>query len=178
MPGHGGHLIDILVLVLHGCAHGRVSHDVHDREQVFGRPIHLSSKAMARAVEDEVIWQPGLLPGFLELLSDRRQMPTAGSLGGKDPSLLLLRVWRQKCLANTRTEWHKSPSLGRFALVDEISLVAPVQVLPTHSENFLLVAHPRIAHDHQHIAKRLFAESQKFGFYMGVDDALPRVLLQ
>jgi hypothetical protein len=54
--GHGGHLIDVLVLVLHGCAHGRVSHDIHDRKQVFGRPIHLSSKAMTRAVEDEVLW--------------------------------------------------------------------------------------------------------------------------
>ena len=44
-------------LVLHGCAHGRVSHDVHDREQVFGRTIHLGSNAMTRAVEDEVVWQ-------------------------------------------------------------------------------------------------------------------------
>jgi hypothetical protein len=73
--GHFGHFIDVLVLVLHGCAHARVSHDIHDRKQVFGRPIHLSSKAMTRAVEDEVVWQPGLLSGFLELLSDRCQMP-------------------------------------------------------------------------------------------------------
>src|SRR6266851_7733213 len=102
MAGHGGHFIDVLVLVLHGCAHGRVSHDVHDREQVFGRTIHLTSKAMTRAVEDEVLWQPGLLSGFLELLGDRCQMPTAGALGRTDPSLLLLRVSRQKCLANTR----------------------------------------------------------------------------
>jgi hypothetical protein len=69
MAGHLGHLIDVLVLVLHGCAHGRVSHDVHDRKQVFGCTVHLSSKAMTRAIEDEVVWQPGLLSGFLELLS-------------------------------------------------------------------------------------------------------------
>ena len=56
MAGHLGHLIDVLVLVLHGCAHGRVSHDVHDREQVFGRPIHFRSKAGMRAMEDDVIW--------------------------------------------------------------------------------------------------------------------------
>ena len=80
MAGHLGYLIDVLVLVLHGCAHGRVSHDVHDREQVFGRPIHFSSKAMTRAIEDEVIWQPGLLSSFLELYGDRCQMPTAGAL--------------------------------------------------------------------------------------------------
>ena len=97
MAGHCGHLIDVLVLVLHGCAHSRVSHDVHDREQVFGGPIHLGSEAMTRAVEDEVVWQPGLLSGFLELLSDRCQMPTTGAFGGKDPSLFLLRVSRQKC---------------------------------------------------------------------------------
>ena len=71
---------------------GRVSHDIHDRKQVFGRTVHLSSKAMTRAIEDEVVWQPGLLSGFLELLSDRCQMPITGALGGKDPSLLLLRV--------------------------------------------------------------------------------------
>ncbi len=71
--GHFGHLIDVLVLVLHGCAHGCVSHDIHDRKQVFGCTIHLSSKAMTRAVEDEVVWQPSLLPGFLELLGDRYQ---------------------------------------------------------------------------------------------------------
>jgi hypothetical protein len=29
----------------------------------------------------------------------------------------------------------------------------------------------------QHIAKRLFAESQRLGFYVGVNDALPCVLL-
>jgi hypothetical protein len=50
-------------------------------------------------------------------------------------------------------------------------------VLPPHSENFLLVTHPGITHDHQHIAKRLFAERQKLGFYVGVNDALPCVLL-
>ena len=73
---------------------------------VFGRTIRLSSKAMTRAVEDEVLWQPSLLPGFLELLSDSCQMPTPGALGGKDPSLFLLRVSRQKCMTNTRTDWH------------------------------------------------------------------------
>jgi hypothetical protein len=83
MAGHLGHLIDVLVLVLHGCAHGRVSHDVHDREQVFGRPIHFSSKAMTRAIEDEVIWQPGLLSGFLELFGDRCQMPPQARFEGK-----------------------------------------------------------------------------------------------
>ena len=57
--------------MLHGCAHGRVSHHIHDREQVFGRTVHLSSKAMTRAIEDEVVWHPGLLSGFLELFSDR-----------------------------------------------------------------------------------------------------------
>ena len=71
MAGHLGHLIDVLVLVLHGCAHGRVSHDIHDRKQVFGCTVHLSSKAMTRTVEDEVIWHPGLLPGFRELFGDR-----------------------------------------------------------------------------------------------------------
>jgi len=75
MAGHCGHLIDVLVLVLHGCAHGRVSHDVHDRKQIFGRPVHLSSEAMTRAIEDEVVWQPGLLPGFLELLRNGCEMP-------------------------------------------------------------------------------------------------------
>jgi hypothetical protein len=79
MAGHLGHLIDVLVLVLHGCAHGRVSHDIHDRKQVFGCTVHLSSKAMTRTVEDEVIWQPGLLPDFLELFGDRCQMPIAGA---------------------------------------------------------------------------------------------------
>jgi hypothetical protein len=88
MAGHLGHLINVLVLVLHGCAHGRVSHDIHHREQVFGRPIHFSSKAMTRAIEDEVVWQLGLLSGFLELLSDGCQMPFPGALGGKDPSFL------------------------------------------------------------------------------------------
>lgn len=34
--GNCGHLIDVLMLVLHGGAHGRVSHAIHDREQVFG----------------------------------------------------------------------------------------------------------------------------------------------
>src|SRR6266702_4401345 len=98
-------------------------------------------------------------------------MPTPGALGGKDPSLFLLRVSRQKCLTNPRTDWHESPSLGRFTLVDEISFVAPVQVLPTHPENFLLVSHARITNDNQHIAKRLFAERPKLGFYVGVNDA-------
>ena len=77
-----GHFIDVLVLVLHGCAHGRVSHDIRDRKQVFGRPIHLSSKAMTRAAEDEVVWQPGLLSGFLELLSDRVRCPSPARLEG------------------------------------------------------------------------------------------------
>src|SRR6185503_1811732 len=36
MTGHCGHLIDVLVLVLHRRAHGCVSHDIHDREQVLG----------------------------------------------------------------------------------------------------------------------------------------------
>ena len=94
-----------------------------------------------------IAWET-LLSGFLELFGDRCQMPTAGAFGGKDPSLLLLRVSRQKCLANTWTDWHESSSLVRFALVDEISFVAPVQVLPSHSKNFLLVAHPGITHDH------------------------------
>ena len=79
MAGHLGHLIDVLVLVLRGRAYGGVSHDVHDRKQVLGRPIHFSSKAMTRAIEDEVIWQPSLLPDFLELFGDRCQMPTAGA---------------------------------------------------------------------------------------------------
>jgi hypothetical protein len=74
MASHCGHFIDVLVLVLHGCAHGRVSHDVHDRKQVLGRTIHLSSKAMTRTMEDYVFWQPSLLPGFLELFCDRSQM--------------------------------------------------------------------------------------------------------
>jgi hypothetical protein len=51
MAGHLGHLIDVLVLVLRGCAHGRVSHDTHDREQVFGRPIHFSSKAAVNVAD-------------------------------------------------------------------------------------------------------------------------------
>jgi hypothetical protein len=50
-------------------------------------------------------------------------------------------------------------------------------MLPTHREDFFLVAHPRIAHDHQHVTKRLFAERQKLGFDVGVDDALPCMLL-
>jgi hypothetical protein len=50
MASHCGNLIDVLVLVLDGCAHGRVSHDIHDRKQVFGRTVHLSSKAMTRAI--------------------------------------------------------------------------------------------------------------------------------
>ena len=106
MAGHLGHFIDVLVLVFHGCAHGRVPHDIHDREQIFGRPIHFSSKAMARAIEDEVVWQPGLLPGFLELLSDRCQMPFPGALGGKDPSFLCSEyrarsAWRTRGLTGT-----------------------------------------------------------------------------
>jgi hypothetical protein len=56
----------------------------------------------------------------------------------------LVRVSCQKCLSNPRTDWHKPPSLGRFALVDEISFVASVPVFPSHSEHFLLVSHPRI----------------------------------
>ena len=63
---------------------GRVSHDIHDRKQVFGRTVHLSSKAMTRAIEDEVVWQPGLLSGFLELLSDRCAHPR--------------RVWRERSI--------------------------------------------------------------------------------
>jgi hypothetical protein len=50
-------------------------------------------------------------------------------------------------------------------------------VFPAHSENFLLVSHPRITHDHQHIAKRLLAERQKLGFHVGVNNALPCVFL-
>src|ERR1700678_1748416 len=49
MTGHRGHLIDVLVLVLHGCAHGRVTHDIHDRGQVFGCAIHLRSEAGRRS---------------------------------------------------------------------------------------------------------------------------------
>jgi hypothetical protein len=49
---------------------------------------------MTRAVEDEVVWQPSLLPGFLELLRNRCQMPAHGALRRKDPSFLLLRVSR------------------------------------------------------------------------------------
>ena len=37
-------LVDVLVLVLHGGAHGRVSHNIHDRKQVFGCAIHLRSE--------------------------------------------------------------------------------------------------------------------------------------
>ena len=109
MAGHLRHPNDILVLVLHGSVHGRVSHDIHDRKEVFGFPVHLSSKAMTSAVEDEVIWQPGLLPDFLERFGDRCEMPIPGALGGKDPSFLLLRVPCQKCLTNTRTDWYESP---------------------------------------------------------------------
>lgn len=69
-------------------------------------------------------------------------------------------------------------SLGRFVLVDEISFVAPIQVFPAHSENLLLVSHPRIAHDHQCVAKRLFAKRQKLGFYFGINDALPCALFR
>ena len=83
MAGHLGHLIHVLVLVFHGRAHVPVSHDVHDRKQVFGRPVHLSSGAMTRAIEDEVVWQPGLLSGFLELLSDRCEMPPPARLERK-----------------------------------------------------------------------------------------------
>ncbi len=85
MAGHLGHLIHVLVLVFHGRAHVPVSHDVHDRKQVFGRPVHLSSGAMTRAIEDEVVWQPGLLSGFLELLSDRCEMPPR-------------RVWKERSI--------------------------------------------------------------------------------
>jgi len=104
MAGHLGHLIDVLVLVFHGCAHGRVSHDVHDRKQVFGRPVHLSSKTMTRAVEDKVARQPSLLSGFLELLGDRCQMPTPGALGRKDPFFLLPRVSRTEMCCATRAD--------------------------------------------------------------------------
>jgi hypothetical protein len=50
-------------------------------------------------------------------------------------------------------------------------------VFPAHSENLLLVSHPRIAHDHQYVAKRLFAKRQKLGVYFGINDALPCALL-
>jgi hypothetical protein len=62
---------------------GRVSHDIHDRKQVFGRTVHLSSKAMTRAIEDEVVWQPGLLSGFLELLATVVRCPSPARLEGK-----------------------------------------------------------------------------------------------
>src|SRR5208337_4813987 len=101
MAGPCGHLIDVLVLVLHGCVYGRVSHDAHDRKQVSSRAIHLSSEAVTRAVEDEVAWQPSLLPGFLELFSDRCQMPTRSPLGRKYPSLLLLRSQPATCCARS-----------------------------------------------------------------------------
>jgi hypothetical protein len=83
-----------LVLVLHGCAHGRVSHDVHDREQVLGRPIHFSSKAMTRTVEDEVIWQPGLLPDFGEPAWSAGKGPGDDVRGGiVDWSISRRHVW-------------------------------------------------------------------------------------
>jgi len=50
-------------------------------------------------------------------------------------------------------------------------------VLPAHCEYFLLVSHSRIAHDHEHISERLFAERQKLGFNVFVDDALPLAFL-
>jgi hypothetical protein len=48
MAGHGGHFIDVLMLVLHGGAHGSVSHDIHDREQVFW--LHDTSPFRSRVV--------------------------------------------------------------------------------------------------------------------------------
>ena len=35
MTGDRSHLIDVLMLVLHGGTHGRVSHDIHDREPLI-----------------------------------------------------------------------------------------------------------------------------------------------
>jgi hypothetical protein len=94
MAGHGGHLIDVLVLVLHRRAYGRVSHDNHDREQVLGCPVHLRSEAMACAVENQILWQSCICSSFFEIvrpsLSDARTglvstetpiLPSARSIG-------------------------------------------------------------------------------------------------
>src|SRR5438477_1273187 len=103
-------------------------------------------------------------------------MTALGAFGGK-PSRLSDLVAHQERLSHSGTDRHKSPPLWRFALVDEVAVVCPVQVFPAHPEHLLPVAHSGITHDHHHIAKRLFAERQKLGFDVSVDNALPRLLL-
>ena len=68
--GDRRHLVNVLVLVLHGRAHGRVSHYVHDRKQVFGCAIHLRSEAVPRAVEDQILRQSHRVSGLFKLLVD------------------------------------------------------------------------------------------------------------
>src|ERR1700737_86634 len=68
-------------------------------------------------------------------------------------------------------------SLWGLAVIDEITAVQPVQVLPTHREYFLLVSHSGIAHYHEHVSERLLAKRQKPGFNVFVDDALPFAFL-
>ena len=62
--GDRRHLVNVLVLILHSRAHGRVSHHVHDRKQVFGCAIHLRSEAVPRAVRgpDPSAVPPSLWP--------------------------------------------------------------------------------------------------------------------
>ena len=75
MAGHLRHLIDILVLYFMVVLTVVCPIDAHNRKQFLDRPIHLSSKAMTRAAGDEVVWQPSLLPDFLELLCDSCRRP-------------------------------------------------------------------------------------------------------
>jgi hypothetical protein len=97
-------------------------------------------------------------------------MATFRAFRGKYPALFLTFVACQEGLSHSGTDWQKPPTLRRFTLVDEVAVACPVHVLPAHPEHLLLVAHSGIAHDHQHIAKRLFTERQKLGFDVSIDD--------
>ena len=58
LAGDRCHLVNVLMLVLHGGAHGRVSDEIHYRKQVLGRAIRLGSNTMTSTVEDEIVRQP------------------------------------------------------------------------------------------------------------------------
>ena len=68
--GDRRHLVNVLVLVLHGRAHGRVSPSRSDRKQVFGCTIHLRSEAVSRAVDDQILRQSHRVSGLFKLLVD------------------------------------------------------------------------------------------------------------
>ena len=136
-----------MVLILHGCCYCGVAHRLHHRKQILRSPVHFSSEAVTSAVQNQVIRQAGIFPSVLESLGHRGEMATPCPFRWKDPAFLLIGIPNQERLENARADRNVPSSLWGFAVVDELTAVRPIQVLPAHREYFLLISHSGIAHN-------------------------------